>query len=221
MNTEGLEQGGIVFFSGGLNPFKAGFGGATLSRLIDVVTGSKYSHTAVLLPQQCWSAPGQPRIFESTIWKFASGPQFNNLLPRLQEDYIAKGGHAWVRTYKPEFAPDWKAVIQTATQLDVLRQAGKLHYSVKRLFADAVDKSPVFAALPVAGLLMHLGEHDEGIVCSEAVALAEQGGGVDAKVKAAGFPWLPDVLPVAGQPIGCAPADIDKQPTWAQEIQIA
>lgn len=218
--TSALASGGVVLFSGGTNPARAGLVGALLSRLIDKFTNSKFSHVAVLPPAQYWPTPTSPSIIESTIWLGVSGPQSNSLLSRLQADYASKGGHATYLPFLPQFAPDWKEVGIAAAQMFVLRKQGKLHYSVKHLFADAVDRNPVFAALPISGVLTQLGEHDRGLVCSECAGLLLQAGGVDKKCAAAGVPWLPNVLPIPGQPIGCAPEDIHEMPIWGGPIAL-
>jgi hypothetical protein len=46
-----------------------------------------------------------------------------------------------------------------------------------------------------------------------------QGGGVVAKLNAAGVPWLPTVNP-AGQPIGCSPQNIAVTPMFAAPVQL-
>lgn len=217
---QALRAGGLAAFQGGSNPFRAGLTGAALSGLIEELTHSKLSHVGLVPPAVYWPAPSTPCLIESTIWGKTSGPQCNNLWSRLELDYAAKGGHAWLYPLLPQFAPDWPALWDAAQQLFARVRIGQLHYSVKRLFADATERNLAFAVLPVAGILAQLGEHDSGLVCSECAGLLLQAGGVDARAKAAGVPWLPKVEPVAGQPIGCAPEDLVEMPLYAAPVTL-
>jgi hypothetical protein len=203
---------GLVLFQGGSNPLKAGIEGAVLSELIEVLTHAPYSHSALLLPD------GQT-IVQSTIWNDISGPQESNLDAFLTDVYAKKGGHAWYRPFMPQFMPDWTGVQTSANRMIELVAEGKLHYSVKRLFADATQRNFGFAALPVAGILDWIAEHDKGIVCSECVGLLLQAGGVRDKVQDTGFSWFPKVNP-PGQPIGCSPGDVNALPIWEAMVEI-
>lgn len=216
---QALQQGGLVGFAGGTNPFKAGLFGSMLSVLIKGFTKSKLSHVGIVPPMSFWPATGID-IMESTEWQGVSGPQLNDLASRLDLDYAKKGGHAWFLAFRPAFAPDWPALWAHFEDMFALVKAGKLHYSVARLFADAVDRNLVFAALPLSGILQQLSEHDKGVVCSECAGLLMTAGGVDRKVEAAYIPWLPNVEPVAGQPIGCAPQDLWEMPIWQAPVTL-
>lgn len=216
-----LSAGGLVAFSGGTSVRKAGLLGATLSFLIEKITRSKLSHVAIVPPAFYWH-DSQPWILESTIWKGVSGPQFNPLPARLHADYELKGGHASYLAFQPAFEPNWPDLWAHGQQMIQLQKAGKLHYSVKRLFADAVNRSVVFDAisLPAAGIIERLSQADHGLVCSECAGLLMQGGGVNSKAVARGIPWLPAAVPIAGQPIGCSPQDLEEMPIWATPIPI-
>jgi hypothetical protein len=220
LDLQALRNGGLVAFSGGTNIAQAGVLGATLSFLIEAVSKSKLSHVGIVPPQCDWLNPTIPGLIESTELDGISGPQYNPLGPRVQTDYADKGGHAIFLPFRPEFAPDWDALWKGAAQMFAEVKAGRLHYSVKRLFADATARNVAFAALPVAGIIDLLAEHDRGIVCSECAALLMQTGGVDAKAMAAGIPWLPKVQPIAGQAIGCSPQDLRDMPIWMPSFSI-
>lgn len=215
-----LAQGGLVGFQGGANPFQAGLQGSILSRLIELFTGGKLSHVGLVLPLRYWKNGILPAVVESTIWKGVSGPQINDLTSRLELDYVKAGGHAWFWPFQAALAPDWFLLYAAAIDMCTQVANGKLHYSVKRLFADAVERNLAFSLLPVSGLLVQLSEHDLGIVCSECAGLLMQAGGVDTKVKNARIPWLPKVEPIAGQAIGCSPEDLRSMPIYAPPVQL-
>lgn len=218
-----LDAGGLIGFAGGTNVFKAG-PGALLSDAIEHLTHSRLSHIGVVPPTQYWGTPNDPVVIESTIWPShapnVSGPQLNELTPRLTLDYEAHGGHAWFRPVLPQFEPAWEDLWTQAESLFALVKEGKLHYSVERLLGDATERNVFFEVLPIAGILEHLSEHDHGVVCSECAALLLQAGHMDAKAKAAGVAWLPTVEPVAGQAIGAAPEDLWEMPLWAEPITL-
>lgn len=216
-----LEPGGLVFFAGGRNIFKAGLIGAILSGAIAKITGSPedLSHVGIVPPLAYWSSPGHAALIESTEWQGISGPQLNDLEQRLSVDYEAKGGHAWFKGFQKQFAPDWPAVWTAALQMFDLVKQRKLHYSVERLLGDAVERDWVFSALPFAGILEHLSKSDKGIVCSDCAGLLCQAGGVDEHCKAAGVAWLPKVRP-AGQPIGCSPEDLWELPIFGAPVTL-
>lgn len=211
--------GGLALFAGGTNPLRAGIEGALISGAIEYITHAPYSHSGIVPPERFWP-DGQPWLIESTIEGKVSGPQFNALPPRLQSDYAAKGGHAWLLPFQSEFEPDWNMLWQHAQHMIALQKAGKLHYSVARLFADATARDPLWAALPAAGAIDWLAEHYRGIVCSECAGFAMEGGGVKAKAVAAGLLWLPNVKPIPGQVIGCAPGDLHDMPLYQTPIQL-
>ncbi|HLI84801.1 MAG TPA: hypothetical protein VKV17_12840 [Bryobacteraceae bacterium] len=189
---------GLVLFSGGRNPFRAG-PGFLLTDLIAKITGSPWTHSAIKVG---------PGIFESTIKNGVSGPQYNPFDADLEE-YLKEGGRVDVFEFLPQFEPDWDALERAAWQMISLRMQGKLPYNVERLFGDAVQRSPIFdvVALPADGVITYLAAHSKGVVCSEMAAILMEAGGVRGKAVAAGVPWLPNVRPPA-QPIGCAPADL-------------
>lgn len=172
------------------------------------------------MPPSAYWPENAPWIIESTIWQGISGPQFNRLGPRVEQDYQAKGGHAWFQPFRAEFVPAWPALWAQAQQMFQLVAEGKLHYGVERLFADATARSRWFAALPAAGVLDWMAEHDHGIVCSDCGGLLIEAGGVPAKAKAAGLLWLPNVMPIPGQAIGCSPQDLRDQAIWLPAEQI-
>ena len=210
--TAAINAGGIVLFEGGTDPLRAGFG-AVLSELIKAVTHSNYSHSAML-------PPNSGMIFESTIKNGISGPQENSLSSTLTE-YGNEGGHAWVFNFLPQFAPDWDAVATFQQQLIALRVAGKMPYNVRRLFEDGIKRSWVadVVFLPADGVILYLGDHSKGIVCSEDCGLSCQAGGVVTKLTAAGIPWLPNVAP-PNQPIGCSPQDLADMPMFSPPVQL-
>ena len=197
-----LSNGGVLFFAGGVG-LKAGLGGI-VSEAIDLFSESCLSHVAIALPDSVarggWMA-------ESTIWAGVSGPQFNFIAPRFQEDYLAKGGRGWLRRFAPGFEPNWPALLAQATLLDGQRIAGKLHYSVKRLFEDACFRLGSLAYLPPELLIERLGETDKGLVCSEEAAMLLEAGGLREKCEAAGISWLLRSKPTPGCAVGCTPVD--------------
>jgi hypothetical protein len=199
---------GLVLFQGGKNPFKAG-PGAVLTDLIDALTHSDDSHTAMQI---------NGKLYESTIAGGVSGPQISDLGQRVTE-YSKQGGHAHLLPFLPQFEPDWDAMTAGALQMIALREEGQMPYNVKRLFGDAVQRSIVFdlAALPADGILAYLADHSMGVVCSEMAAFLIQYGLVVPKLTAAGIPWLPHQH---GQPIGCSPQDLANTPAWATPIQL-
>ena len=213
-----------MLFSGGRNPFHAGFG-AILTDLIDAMTKFvevspdrhvKMSHSAVAMP----SNGNAPYIYESTIENGISGPRKSDLADTLA-GYGKQGGHAWLFPFLPQFRPDWDALEVTAQHMIALRQAGLMPYNVKRLFDDAEERSLIFSllALPFDGIITYEGAHSRGVVCSEMAGLLLQGGGVPDKCKALGVPWLPNVNP-PGQPIGDSPADVGNMPIYYGAIQL-
>lgn len=214
-----FAAGGFMIFAGGTDPLRAGLEGALLSGAIDLFTHSDLSHCGIVPPAPYWPE-NAPWLIESTIWQKISGPQYNRLQPRLEQDYQAKGGHAWLLPFRPQFAPAWPTLWDHAQQMFALVSAGKLHYSVKRLFSDACERSLVLGDLPMAGLIERLAEKDAGVVCSECAGLLMQAGGVDREAEAAGLLWLPNVEPVAGQPIGCGPVDLRDMPLWLPAEQV-
>lgn len=193
---------GLMIFQGGKNPLKAG-PGAVLTDLIDAFTHSDDSHSAIAFGGQ---------LYESTIEKGVRGPQVNDADERIAE-YRHDGGHALLFPFLPQFRPDWEALLAGAEKMIALRKAGKMPYSVKRLFGDAVSRSILFdmVALPADGIISYLSDHDLGVVCSEMAAFLMQYGGVDSKAYLGGVQWLPAQH---GQPIGCAPADLVAMHIW-------
>lgn len=199
---------GLVLFRGGKNPLKAG-PGAVLTDLIDVITHSDNSHSAMLI---------NGKLYESTISGGISGPQESDPAARLAE-YRAEGGHADLYPFQPQFEPDWGAALAGAQKMIALREAGRMPYNVKRLFGDAVDRSLVFdlVALPADGILAYLADHSMGVVCSEMAGTLMVYGGVPAKMAAAGIPFLPNQH---GQPIGCSPQDLANMPIWQPPVTL-
>lgn len=199
---------GLVLCSGGKNPFKAG-SGAVLTDLIDGITHSDASHSAMLIDGNWW---------ESTILGGISGPQANPQGPRLAE-YGAEGGHVLLLPFLPAYEPDWAAVLAGAERLVALRAKGRMPYNVRRLFGDAIERSIAcdLAFLPADGILAYLAAHSMGLVCSEMAGTLMMYGGVPAKMRAAGLPFLPHQH---GQAIGCAPADLAAMPIWQNSIPL-
>jgi hypothetical protein len=216
--TAALQLGGLVLFAGGHDPFRAGFG-VVLTDLIDLMSHSQYSHSAIAMPARGAAA----YIYESTITSDGkiNGPQRADIAGRVA-DYGKEGGHAWILPFLPPYAPDWNQAEAVALQMVAQRIAGKLPYNVTRLFKDAQEMSTWFdvLTLPEAGLIDWMAEHSKGVVCSEMAGLVCQGGQVDEKAKAAGIAWLPKVKP-PGQPIGDTPADLAAMPIHTAPVQMA
>lgn len=199
---------GLVLFHGGKNPLKAG-PGAVLTGLIDAFTRSADSHSGFAV---------DGKLYESTEENGISGPQVNDLAARVA-GYTKQGGSSHLYQFLPQFEPDWEAVVAGAQKMIALREQGKMPYNVKRLFGDAVQRSLVFdlVCLPADGILEYMAEHSMGVVCSEMAGTLMMYGGTAAKVAAAGIPFLPLQH---GQPIGCAPQDLQNMPIYQPPVTI-
>ena len=216
LDTVLFAAGGLLCCAGGTNLLKAG-PGAVVSELIKVECPAEepgefaLSHVIMALPQKYWLDPKKPRGLESTIWKGVSGPQINDLEDRLTEDYEKSGGHVALYRFLPAYDLDWAAVWACGQQLIAHREAGKLHYSIERLFEDAAVRIPYWRILLPLDLVVELGKHDDGLVCSEEVGLLERAGGLKQKL---GELWLPNSKLGAGCIIGCTPEDVRDMPVF-------
>jgi hypothetical protein len=223
------KGGGIVCFSGGTDPRKAGLGGAALSWIIEHVAKPELpsefalSHIGLIVPATdvppAW-------ILESTIFRAVSGPQENLIDVRLAE-YRQEGGRAIFYAFQPSFSPDWDSVYLAASQLIAEQKAGRLHYGALHLGADLLAHEPLlrraidaFTGASVAETIEHMCLLKPDPVCSEMVGLLLMAGGVPSLMQAAGLSWLPNTKPVAGQVWGCTPEDIRDLPIWQNGVTL-
>ncbi len=160
-----MRGGDIIFFAG------AGF----LSDVIDLVTHSQVSHSAMILdpdlvidgvPQHLGNIPWTPNIIESTVLNGISGPQIN----RLDQRMTNYGAGVW-----------WCPLSDEIRNL--------IHWPLAWAFALAKLKGDRYNT---AELAMYLARHVPGIqsipelyksdphaeVCSEFLAMILQAGGL-------------------------------------------
>jgi hypothetical protein len=182
-----IPHGAAVFFHGYDDPLKAG-AGAILSGIIEDVEHAPWSHCGYL------SANGRD-IFESTIWKGVSGPQWNQLADRLPE--YRNGGEVVVMPYLPNCGPSVIQVSSVSEKLMALRDAGKCGYAVAHLVGDLFLDTELGKFYPFKELGERLME-DRGLVCSECLAMVR---GLN--------PW-----------IGVTPAQMYNRPEYGPLIQV-
>lgn len=203
-----LSGGGILACYGSTNIFKVGLG-AALSAIIQRVTNGP-SHIAILDPSG--------RVFQSTIRSGKNGPQFSTLQDLMSE--YSNGGKIDLYKFLPAFTPHWDSLLESCTQMDDLRKQGKLCYGYWHLVRDLVARD--LSGLPDAPAIERLTGSQDGVVCSEAAAIAMEAGGIGWACTLGGVPWLPYSKPTAGAPIGCAPADLIPPllPIYQPKVQI-
>jgi hypothetical protein len=155
-----VPYGAAVFFHGSTDPLKTG-PGAVLSGIIDDVEHGIWSHCGYLKPN------GED-LFESTIWKGVSGPQWNKLADRLGE--YRDGGKVVIMPYLPGCGPSAVQASSITSYLVGLRESGECSYAVTHLIGDLL----LDTALTHFSFLKDLGEdlmRERGLVCSECLAM--------------------------------------------------
>ena len=110
--------------------------------------------------------------------------------------------------------------MESAQQMDQLRRQGKLCYGYWHLVRDLVARD--LAGMPDAPAIERLTGSQDGVVCSEAAAIALEAGSIPWKCWNVGIPWLAGSRPKAGCPIGCAPSDLipSALPIYEDKVQL-
>jgi hypothetical protein len=186
-----LGYGDVIFFDGSGAADLVQAGERALSNIIEVATGSNWSHCSMV-----WTTVPSITIIESTIERGVNGPQINSLLDRLAH---YDGTSAWLFRLKPE--------VYAEMDLPAMRQAlsskvGKDRYSIRTLFD--------FALRPVLGWAIpslkrpHSGEE----VCSQFLAEGLVAGGVEA------------IAGVKLDPALCSPKSLAAYPIWQEPVKI-
>ena len=201
--------------------------GRGLSSIIEHITGDKElplgpSHVGIL---PVCRVVGQPiALFESTIWKGVSGPQLNDLEPRLSE--YTDGGNVIVYPFLPQFEPSWPDFWEYVEQLITLQKQGKLPYAWQHLVGDLMDRAKflrvaldLVTPVPLGSLIRKTAYAASGMVCSECAEGAMSASMVRSKARAAGIDWLPKT---GGRGLGCAPGELilPDLPIYGTPIQV-
>jgi hypothetical protein len=186
-----ISFGDVIFFDGSGTADLVQAGERALSNIIEVATGSNWSHCAMV-----WSGGHMPTIIESTIENGVSGPQVNSLPGRLVH---YDGTSAWLFRLKPEV---YDRIDRAAMWRALKSKVGKDKYSVRTLFD--------FALRPVLGWAIpalkrpHAGEE----VCSQFLAEGLVAGGVEA------------ITGVKLDPALCSPKSLAAYPIWQEPVKI-
>jgi hypothetical protein len=163
-------------------------------------------------------------LFESTKWQGISGPQLNDLEPRITE--YRNGGHAAVYPFLPQFEPSWPDFWEYAEQTVTLRSQGKLPYAWQHLVADLFDRAiflrtalDLVTPVPLGSLIRKTAYAAAGMVCSECAEGAMSASMVRSKARAAGLDWCPKT---GGRGLGCAPGELilPDLPIYGTPIQV-
>ena len=194
LTADMIPHGAVIALWGSDDIRKAG-AGALLSGIIERITGDRElpmapSHIGIL---PVCRVVGQPiALFESTIWQGVSGPQLNDIEPRLEE--YRNGGYVVAFPFLPKFEPSWPDFWEYVQQLIDLQRQGKLPYAWQHLVGDLMDRSKflrtaldLIGPVPLGSLIRKTAYAASGFVCSECAESTMSAALVRSKARAAGM----------------------------------